>query len=69
MQAFSDAASNVSPLSGGELSLPPQFIINRSRLLEQYVTGTLSLPDAMAQMQTEMNNDADAAAKLYGLGS
>jgi ABC-type glycerol-3-phosphate transport system substrate-binding protein len=67
LQAFADAANNVSPLSGAELSFRPQFIQTRSRLAEQYLTGSLSLEAAMAQMQKEMEASADQAAKQFGV--
>lgn len=66
LAAFIDAANHVSRVGVAELSMPPEFIQTRSRLLEEYVTGSLSLSQAMSQMQTEMNTDAASATKLYG---
>jgi ABC-type glycerol-3-phosphate transport system substrate-binding protein len=67
VQAFADAASNVSALSGAELSLPPRFLETRSRLVEQYITGSLSLEAAMGQMQKEMDASAEQAAKQFNI--
>jgi ABC-type glycerol-3-phosphate transport system substrate-binding protein len=68
MKPFAEAAAHVSPLATAELSLPPQFIENRSRILEEYINGTIDLPTAMQRMQHEMNVDEAQAAKIYGLG-
>jgi ABC-type glycerol-3-phosphate transport system substrate-binding protein len=67
LKPFAVAATHISPLATGELSLPEQFIENRSRLLEEYVNGTIDLPTAMQRMQAEMNADAAQAARIYGV--
>jgi ABC-type glycerol-3-phosphate transport system substrate-binding protein len=67
LKPFGDAAAHVSALATAELSLPPQFIGNRATLVDQYVTGTISLATAMSRMQKEMNAAATLASKQYGL--
>lgn len=68
LQPFADAASNVSPLAGAELSFRPQFIQTRARLSEQYVNGSMTLQAAMQQMQQEIQAAADQAAKQFHIG-
>jgi ABC-type glycerol-3-phosphate transport system substrate-binding protein len=67
IKPFAVAATHISPLATGELSLPPSFIENRSRFLEEYIDGTISLSTAMSRMQQEMNSDAAQATKIYKL--
>jgi len=67
LKPFATAAAHVSPLATAELSMPPQFIENRSRLVEEYVNGSISLSVAMHRMQQEINADAALATKIYGL--
>ncbi len=66
LAAFSNAAAHVSRLAVAELSLPPEFIETRARLVEEYINGTITLAQAMNQMQAEMNKDAAIAKKMYG---
>jgi ABC-type glycerol-3-phosphate transport system substrate-binding protein len=67
LKPFAEAAANVSPVATGELSLPPEFLQTRARLVEEYVIGSLSLSDAMQQMQQAMDTAASDATDLYGL--
>ena len=64
---FVYAASHVSPVAVAELSMPPEFLETRSRLAGEYITGSLSLEQAMRQMQAEMDRDAARAITTYGL--
>lgn len=62
---FERSATKVSPVSSAELAMPPSYWATRMRLLQSYVTGAMSLPAAMSQMQTELVNDANAAANEF----
>lgn len=64
---FVQAANSVSRLSVAELALPQSFFINRTKLLEAYVLGQMSLGSAMAQMQTVMDQAAAEAKTEFGL--
>ena len=64
---FVYAASHVSPVAVAELSMPPEFLETRSRLAGEYITGSVSLEQAMRQMQAEMDRDAARAITTYGL--
>lgn len=66
LKAFKNAASHVSRLAVAELSMPPEFIETRARLTEEYLNGTITLAQAMNQMETEMKKDAALAKKMYG---
>jgi hypothetical protein len=48
------------------LSLPPEFLNTRARLIGEYVAGQSSLEQAMAQMQDAMDKAADQAVEMYG---
>jgi hypothetical protein len=41
--AFTYAARHVSPVAVAELSMPPDFLVTRNRLVGEYVTDSLSL--------------------------
>jgi len=47
--------------------MPPEFLETRSRLAGEYITGSVSLEQAMRQMQAEMDRDAARAITTYGL--
>jgi ABC-type glycerol-3-phosphate transport system substrate-binding protein len=64
---FIYAANHVSPLAVAELTMPPDFLTTRNRLVGEYVTGSLSLTQAMHQMQAEMDRDAAQAVTAFGL--
>jgi hypothetical protein len=49
-----------------ELSLPPEFLNTRARLVGEYVVGQISLDDAMTQMQEAMDLAAAGAVEMYG---
>lgn len=66
LAAFSEAASGVSRVAVAELSLPPDFLITRTRIAGEYVAGQISLDDAMTQMQENMDNAVTGAAEMYG---
>jgi multiple sugar transport system substrate-binding protein len=67
LAAFAEAASSVSRVAVAELSLPPEFLNTRARLIGEYVAGQSSLEQAMAQMQEAMDKAADQAVEMYGL--
>ena len=67
LEPFVTAGNSVSRLAVAELSLPQNFFVTRSRLVQSYVLGVMSLSEAMSQMQTEMNAAAAQAEKEYGL--
>jgi ABC-type glycerol-3-phosphate transport system substrate-binding protein len=66
LAAFAEAASGVSRLAVAELSLPPEFLNTRARLVGEFVGGQSPLDQAMAQMQDAMNQAADQAVEMYG---
>lgn len=64
---FVEAASNVSRVSAAELALPQPFFTNKSKLVEAYVLGQVSLDSAMSQMQQMLDTAANQAIKEFGL--
>ena len=66
LAAFAEAANSVSRVAVAELSLPPEFLNTRARLVGEYVVGQISLDDAMTQMQEAMDLAAAGAVEMYG---
>jgi ABC-type glycerol-3-phosphate transport system substrate-binding protein len=66
LEAFATAASSVSRVSVAELSLPPEFLNTRARLVGEYVGGKTPLDQVMQQMQQNMDKMADQAVEMYG---
>jgi ABC-type glycerol-3-phosphate transport system substrate-binding protein len=62
---FVYAQNHLAPTAFAELALPPAFVTARARLLLEYVSGRMSLAQAMSEMQAEMDSDAALAAKWY----